>query len=168
MSCLGVLFAVDFPVVRKLRNTPADDRPDFVAEEIEEELFDNFPERTCELDKSWDAMHRLLSDGTLSLGADKGTALAILGGEVIYPAAGEDDYIITAKSPMQVKEVFRALKGLSDEDIRKRYEAIPDEEYGEFKNEEDFQYTLEYLRDSISFWKNAALNDLWVLFTADQ
>ena len=168
MSCLGVLFAVTQADVERLRSIPADERYDLIINEIEEEWFENRPELTCELDKSWDAMHRLLSDGTLSFGADRGAALAILGGEVIYPVEDEDDYIIIAKSPEQVTEVCQALESLTDEEIRKRYDAIPDDEYGGYKGEDDFEYTLEYLHDSISFWKNAALNDLWVLFTADQ
>ena len=168
MSCLGVLFAVEFPVVSKLRRLPADERVDLISEEIEQVWFDEFPERTFELDKSWDAMHRLMTDGTLSYGGKDKYALVILGGELIYPVEDEDDYIITAKSPMQVKEIYQALRSLTDEEIRKRYFAIPDEEYGELKSEDDFEYTLEYLRDSIQFWRNACENDLWVLFTANQ
>ncbi len=35
-------------------------------EEIEDIFFDKYPEYTCELDKSWDAMHRMLTDGNLN------------------------------------------------------------------------------------------------------
>lgn len=168
MSCLGVLFAVSEAEVNKLRGTDIDSRVDFIYEEIEEKWFEEYPGRTCELDKSWESMHRLLTDGTLSFGGKEPLAFAVLGGEVLYYDDDHDDYIITAKTPQQVKAVYEALTKLTDEEIRRRYDAIPDDEYGMFKNEEDFEYTLEYLKDSLEFWKNAAADGLWVLFTADQ
>ena len=64
--------------------------------------------------------------------------------------------------------MYEALSKLTDAEFRKRYKAIPDEEYGDFKDNEDMEYTLEYLRDSVSFWRYAAEQGLWVLFTADQ
>lgn len=167
MSCLGVLFAVEQNTVEKLKNTLVDDRPDFIAE-LEGEMFENFPERVYELDKSWDAMHRLLTDGTLSFYAG-GMGLALLGGQIIYyDEPQHTDYIITAKAPQQVKEVSKLLDKLSDGEIRRRYFAIPDDEYGEYKSEEDYEYTYEYLTESKTFWHYAAENGLWVLFTADQ
>ena len=71
MSCLGVLFAVPEDVVRKLGDMLLEERPEYISEELEEEYFEEYPERTYELDKSWDAMHRLLTDGTLSFGGEE-------------------------------------------------------------------------------------------------
>lgn len=167
MSCLGVLFAVPEKEVQALRAMPVDDRPDYISEELEELYFEEYPERTCELDKSWDAMHRLLTDGTLSFGGEDPLAKAVLGGEVLYFDEDHDDYIITAKTSDEVKKVYEALNGLDDSEIRRRYFAIPADEY-EDKDEEDYEYTVEYLRDSLSFWRYAAEKGLWVLFTADQ
>lgn len=166
MSCLGVLFAVTEDEVRALRKTELDDRPEYIAEEIEQLYFDEYPERTCELDKSWDAMHRLFTDGTLSFGGESVLAIGILGGEVLYFDEDHDDYIITAKSPEQVRAFSEALDRLTDEEIKRRYNAIPADEYD--KDDEDFEYTLEYIDGIREFWKNAADKGLWVLFTADQ
>lgn len=35
-------------------------------------------------------------------------------------------------------------------------------------DEEDFEYTWEYLEDSIAFWKKAAEEGRYVLFTVDR
>lgn len=168
MSCLGVLFAVGADIVEKLRAMPVEGRPVFISEELEELYFEEYPDMTFELDSSWDAMHRALTDGSLSFDSDAPLALAILGGERLYFDEEHDDYIITAKSPEQVRAVYKGLSKLSDAEFRKRYKAIPDEEYGELKSKEDLEYTLEYLQDSVSFWRYAAEQGLWVLFTADQ
>ncbi len=168
MSCLGVLFAVGEDIIDKMRSMPAESLPEYISEKLEELYFEEYPEMTCELDKSWDAMHRALTDGKLSFDSEGTLALAILGGERLYFDEDHTDYIITAKSPAQVGELYKALTELTDEEFEKRYNAIPDGEYGEFKSAEDLEYTLEYLHDSLSFWRYAAEHGLWVLFTADQ
>lgn len=165
---LGVLFAVGQDIVKKLKDMQLEERPVFISEELEDLYFEEYPDRTFELDKSWDAMHRALTDGTLCFDGTGPAALAILGGERLYFDEQHDDYIITLKSPEQAKAVYETLSKLTDAEFRKRYKAIPDEEYGDFKDNEDMEYTLEYLRDSVSFWRYAAEQGLWVLFTADQ
>lgn len=169
MSALGVLFAVESDIVDKLRNMDMDERPEYISEELEELYFEDYPERTYELDKSWEAMHRVFTDGRLEFDCEGyPLGLAILGGEKLYYDEEHDDYIITAKSPEQVKQICDGLCALTDEQIRDRYFGITDENYADFKSEEDFEYVLEYLHDSIPFWRFAAKNGLWVLFTADQ
>lgn len=169
MSCLGVLFAVDELTVERIRKMDMAQRPDYISEDLEELYFEEYPERTCELDKSWDAMHRALTDGKLCFDCGEyPLGAAILGGEILYFDGEEyDDYIITAKDPEQVKTVYEALSALSEKDLKKGYNKIDPEEY-EDKGKEDYEYTLEYLQDSIPFWRFAAEHGLWVLFTADQ
>ena len=60
MGCLAVLFALDDQDVRKLVQVKRENRAEYMHEEIEEVFFEEYPEYTCELDKSWDAMHRML------------------------------------------------------------------------------------------------------------
>ena len=169
MSCLGVLFAVDELTVERIRNMKMSERPGYISEELEELYFEEYPERTCELDKAWDAMHRALTDGTLCFDCTGfPLGLAVLGGEILYFDGAEyDDYIITAKSPEQVRSVYEGLAALSEKDLKKGYDKIDPEEY-EDKGREDYEYTLEYLQDSLPFWRFAAERGLWVLFTADQ
>lgn len=169
MGSLGVLFAVDEITVERIRNMKMSERPDYISDDLEELYFEDYPERTCELDKSWDAMHRAFTDGSLCFDCSEySLGLAVLGGEILYFDGKEyDDYIITAKTPEQVKTVYEALRDLSEKDLKKGYGRIDPEEY-EDKGEEDYEYTLEYVRDSLPFWRFAADHGLWVLFTADQ
>ena len=167
MSCLGVLFAVDADTVDKLREMPVAERPRYISEELEELYFEEYPERTYELDKSWEAIHRALTGG-FDFDSDSPFSPVILGGEVLYFDGEEyDDYIITAKSPIMAAAVYERLSGLDEKSFRKMYDSIPAGEYPD-KDAEDCEYTLEYLMDSLAFWKFAADNGLWVLFTADQ
>ena len=64
MSCLGVLFSLDEKEVEKLKSYDADsERLEYLQHSIEEIYFEKFPDRIAELDKSWDGLHRSLTDG---------------------------------------------------------------------------------------------------------
>lgn len=45
---------------------------------------------------------------------------------------------------------------------------IDEEDYGMETDEEDFEYTWEYIQDSLDFWKTAAEEKRYVLFTVDR
>ena len=66
MGSRGVLFAIEAPVAKRLQDAKGDD--DDVMEIIEEieEAWDE--DNLAECDKSWDAMHRVLTDGQLEFG----------------------------------------------------------------------------------------------------
>ena len=49
-----------------------------------------------------------------------------------------------------------------------RYCKIDAEDYGMQPDAEDFDYTWEYLQDSLDFWKKAAEEQRYVLFTVDR
>lgn len=170
MSCLGVLFALDEPSLNKLKKIPRNELPDYIGCQLEEEWFSQHPDLLAELDKSWDAAHRALTDGNLLFG-DGCSPLSgvILGGTVLYgDKEGEEDYIITLKSPQQVKAISSALKNLTKEDFRRRYFAIDEEAYEHFIDEDDFNYTWDWLEGSFPLWEKAAQEGLWMLFTVDQ
>lgn len=131
MSCLGVLFAVPEDVVKHIRALPMAQRPEYISDELEEEYFEEYPERTAELDKAWDAIHRSLTDGTLSFDCESyPLGGAVLGGELLYYDGDKyDDYIITAKSPSMVRELYSWLvkltKSSSGKAIVKSTKPIP-------------------------------------------
>ncbi|MBR1764144.1 MAG: YfbM family protein [Ruminococcus sp.] len=169
MSCLGVLFAVPEETVEHLRGLPMDERPAFISEELEEEYFEEYPERTCELDKSWDAIHRALTDGSLCFDCG-GYPLGgvILGGELLYFDGEEhDDYIITAKPPLMAAELVKGLEALTEKQFKQGYDRI-DDTYPDELSKEDMEYSFEYLQDAVPLFRFAAKHGLWVLFTADQ
>lgn len=180
MGCLAVLFALNEQDVENLLAVERSERSDYMHEEIEEKFFDSFPEYVCELDKSWDAMHRMLTDGNLNF-ENKFPPLCnvIFGGEFVYGlmrqtsgeviiSEGEEDEYMILKTPRQVAEIAKDLPKRTKEECRKCYDMIDSEDYGMQPDEEDFEYTWEYLKDSFDFWKKAAEEKGYVLFTVDR
>lgn len=169
MSCLGVLFSLDEKEVMKLKSYKSDaKRLKYLQEYIEETYFEKYPERVAELDKSWDGLHRSLTDGKYDYnnGAFPLNHV-VLGGELLYK---KDDYIISLKTPREVVDIAKAVETVSEEDLRNGYDQISsdDGDYAEFLSEEDFQYTWDWFSRSKEFWKLAAKENRYVLFTADQ
>lgn len=170
MSCLGVLFAVDGKTVDKLKKVKREERPDYISDYLEEEWFEKKPDLTQELDKSWDAMHRMFCGGDLLYGNDHYPLCGVvLGGKVLYgDGDDEDDYIIILKTPDMVKDVAKAISEVTQDDCRRKYFSIGAEKYGFQLTEEDFKYTWDWLQNTIDFWKNAAEKELYVIFSIDQ
>jgi hypothetical protein len=166
MGCLGVLFSLDEDTVNRLKSFNNDnDRLDYLQEEIEEYIMDEEPEQCAELNKAWDALHRSLTDGKLEHNnGEFPLNHVILGGEILYYA---DDYIMTLKTPEQVKVISQAIDGISKAQLRKGYDKIDGKYYGHL-SDADFDDTWESFQESVVFWKRAAEQKRYVLFTADQ
>ena len=180
MGCIAVLFALNEQDVEKLRLINRKDRADYMHEEIEELFYNRFREYLCDLDKSWDAMHRMLTDGNLNFENTYQPLCNVIfsgefiyglmrepSGEVIIPEDEEDEYMIL-KTPEQVAEIAKALPNKTKEECRKYYYMIDEEDYGMKLDEEDFEYTWENLEYSLDFWKRAAEEKRYVLFTVDR
>ena len=164
MSCLGGFRAIDRQELDRLRALPRLERTiDYLDCVMKQE-------DACDVDKSWDAMHRALTGGKLEYGnAGAPGCWVVLGGEVLRgDREGEEDYIITCKSPEQVRQVDQFLQDLTEEAFRKLYFAIDPAAYGFDLSEDDFDYTWSNLADSRPFWHSAAERGLWVLFDVDQ
>jgi hypothetical protein len=167
MSCLGVLFSLDKSEVDKLKAFTSDkDRLEYLQEEIEETYFDKYPERVAELDKSWDALHRSLTNGKLEY--TNGVfplSHVVLGGELLYY---EGDYIMSLKTPDEVKQITSAVEKIDEDYLKKGYQKIDANDYGFPLTDEDFEYTWNWLDGAKEFWRLAAMENRYVLFTADQ
>jgi hypothetical protein len=167
MGCLGVHFALDEDTVNALKFQPSDTaRLEYLEQEIEEVYLDDQKEWTAETDKAWDAIHRTLTDGKIAW--DNGRfplSHVILGGEVIYEL---DDYIMSLKTPVEVKEIAKALRALTEDEFRKRYFLIDPSDYCFPVNEEDFEYTWSWFQGVRELFSRAANADRYVLFTASQ
>lgn len=167
MSCLGVHFALsDADVVALRAIEDEQDRLAHLQEDIEEKYMAEPGTYAAESDKAWDAMHRALADGHLTW--DGGTYPlnhAVLGGEVLYTS---DDYIMSLKSPAQVKDIAAALEALTEDVFHSRYNQIPAKEYGADLDDEDFSYTWEWFKNVRELYHRAAAEGRYVLFTADQ
>jgi hypothetical protein len=122
--------------------------------------------RSFSSNKSWDALHRSLSNGTLFY--DEGEYplnRAFLGGKHLYDA---EEYVIAYVAPNEVKDVAAALAPLTEQDLRTRYDLIDPDEYDGKHGGEDFQLILEGFRGLRSFYKKAAAEGRAVVFTVTQ
>src|SRR5882672_10004566 len=154
MSCLGVLFSLDKEAVDKLKSFASDeDKLDYLQTEIEEEYFNKYPDKIYELDKSWDAIHRTLTDGKLEWNnGDYPLNHIILGGDILY---SQQDYIMTLKTPDQVKDILKSFDLVTKETFKSKYFKIDKALYGFETTEEDFDYTWTWFSQSRDFWTKA-------------
>jgi hypothetical protein len=167
MSCLGLHFALTPEEASALQSMEREqDRLAHVQEVLEEHYLSESPEHVAESDKAWDAMHRALTDGLLTY--DGGTFPlnhVVLAGEILYT---EDDYIMSLKTPQQVAAISAALAALDEAAFRARYDRIDADEYGLEPDDEDFEYTWQWLQEVRRLYATAAAEGRFVLFTADQ
>jgi len=171
MGCLGVTFAIDEKTKDILLSMKRSEIVDYIIDEIEETFFAEKTEYTAEYDKSWDATHRAFSKGKLRFEKDGDYPLnhLIYGEHVLYgDGENEGDYIITLNNPAVVKDIYLALTQLDESNFRKKYYSIDEKEYGLPMSEEDFEYSWGWLRNSLTFWKIASEQNLYVIFTVDQ
>lgn len=101
MACRGVHFAVEADTVKLLLDAKSDSAVlDIVQEDIERKWNEEWLHQT---DKSWDALHRCLGDGTLAIpNTFAPLSAAVLGGEQHYLGT---DYIISLVGPERVGAV---------------------------------------------------------------
>ena len=167
MGCLGVHFALSEQEVAYLRSlTDERARVDHLQEVIEPIYFEQHPDLKAESDKSWDAMHRALADGQLTWdGGVYPRNYTVLAGELLYT---DSDYIMSLKSPQQVRDIAAALLGISQANFRQRYFAIDAKSYGFPLSEEDFAYTWDWFQGVRDLYTLAAKEERFVLFAADQ
>ena len=130
-------------------------------ESIEEYLYpddDDEADGSFDVDKAWHGLHYLFT-GT-AWGGDGPLAQAILGGEAI----GEDLGMGPARFllPAQVREVAAALAGLTEDDLRTRFDPqqmkaldiYPDIWVQE--GDEAFEYLMENYQPLVEFYAGAA------------
>ncbi|MGJ7501466.1 YfbM family protein [Variovorax sp. ZT5P49] len=167
MSCLGVHFALtqdDAMALEAIEND--DDRLAHVTEQIEERYFKEAEAYVAESDKSWDAMHRALSDGMLSWsGGAYPLNHVVLGGRCLY---SKDDYIMSLKTPAQVQDIAAALVLVGETEFRQLYNNINAKDYDGDISDEDFEYTWTWFVGVKDLYAKASAEGRFVLFTADQ
>jgi hypothetical protein len=166
MGCLGVHYAITQDEVSMLKGFKSDAKQlEYLQSEIEEVYFGDHPNLMTESDKAWDAMHRALTDGTLTYDRNKPRSLTVIGGEGLYY---KDDYIMSLKTPIEVREVADAISKITKEEFRAGYDRIDEARYGFSKSPDDFEYTWDWFLKVTAFYQEAARENRYVLFTADQ
>jgi hypothetical protein len=116
-----------------------------------------------ETDKAWDAIHRCLTDGTLSYGPTP-SHKCVLGSGSLHEG---DDYIVNLLEPDEVKQVILAIRDIDEPSFRRLYLAIDHDDY-QFPSDEDFEYTWSNFLELREFFEKAASHDRAVVFTVDQ
>jgi hypothetical protein len=167
MGCRGVHFALDAKTADKLKGFASDrDRLEYVLSELETEFFENQREWLAETDVTWDAIHRALTDGSLAWDHGKYPLNhVILGSESLY---ADDDYIMSLKTPSQVRDIAAALKALPESSFRSAFFAIDAEDYGFPVTEDEYRGTWPWFQGLRELYNRAAEAGRYVLFTADQ
>ena len=167
MSCRGVHFGVPQDVVEKLFSLQNDKAlVHFIQEELENEYFGSQGDHLCETDKAWDAIHRCLTDGRLLFdNGDYPLNQCILGGKQLHKG---NDYIVSLVDWADVPNVAEAIRYVTKEQLRHKYDAINPHDYGINWSEEGFRYTWDYFESLKPFWARAAEDGRAVLFTVDQ
>jgi hypothetical protein len=164
MACRGVHFALNDGQRARLLSIVQSkgDVIAFIQEEIEEQWDADW---LCETDKAWDAIHRCLTDGTLSSDDSTPAHWCVLNGSQM---SSGDDYIVSFVDTAEVKRVVEAIAPFTESQFRVRYDAINGCDYGAEKTDEDFQYTWDYFTALREFYSRAAVAGRSVLFTVDQ
>lgn len=163
MSRLGVHFALADDAATRLLAAGDEDAVRAAVDGLEEAWDEAW---LVESDKAWDAMHRSLSNGTLFY--DEGEYplnRTVLGGKHLL--AGEDD-VVAYVAPNEVKDVASALAPITEQEFRKRYDAIDPDDYDGPHGEEDFKSTWESFVAVRKLYRKAAEAGRSVVFTVDQ
>ena len=87
---------------------------------------------------------------------------------LLEPLYSASDYIISLKTPHQVRDTATALPAVTEAEFRRRYFAIDAESYGFPLSEEGFGYTWEWFQGVRELYERAAKEGRFILFTADQ
>lgn len=159
MSGRGVLFALEDEDLARLGEAGSDDAVLAIVSELEERW-----ENACELDRAWDAIHRALTDGRLSLDNGKPPlSRTILGGTVLVSS---ESAIVSVKGPDDVVAIAKALVPWDASRFRAAYQRIDRSDYGDL-DDEDLTYTLAWFERLAPFFASAARDERAVVFAVD-
>ena len=170
MACRGVFFALTREEQEALLRAPDSDTViEIITEEIEERWDEDW---LLQMDKSWDAMHRCLGNGTLAVSQTATSAKAVLGGQHL---SSRSDWIVSYLAVSLVPKVAAALEEFTEAEFRRRYFALRKKflwfdftEYDGPIGEDDFNYTWSNFEAMREFFEKAAKAKRAIIFTVDQ
>lgn len=112
--------------------------------------------------KAWDAIHRLLTEGTLEPnGGDFPLNTAILGGKPIHKGT---DFAAVVVRPDMTPFVAEALAEVTQEDFQKKFGDLPGHGYNQGTTSKDFDEVWRVTRLLKDFYEFCAAERLAVLF----
>lgn len=115
-----------------------------------------------ELAKAWDAIHRLLTEGTLEpTGGDFPLNAVILGGKPIHQGT---DYAAAVVRPDLTPFIAEALAEITEEELQKKFVDLPQHGYDQGVADKDFDEVWRVTRLLQEFYDFCAAERLAVLF----
>ena len=166
MACRGVFFALNPTQKDHLLALDNDERRlDYIQEEIET-AWDE--EHLLQTDKAWDAIHRCLTNGTITaVRSPDPLGKLILGGIQLY--SDPQRYIINLTVSSDLPEISTALRAITKELLRTRYDQLIATDYPhELISEQDWEYTWDWFSDIPGFVERAVREGRSIIFTVDQ
>jgi hypothetical protein len=166
MACRGVFFALSSSQREQLLALTSDsERLQYIQEDVEA-AWDEA--HLLQTDKAWDAIHRCLTDGTLTIARSSSPlGKLIVGGTQLY--SDTQSYIANLIEHGELSEISAALKTVTKEWMKGRYDQLQNTDYPqEFASEQDWEYTWEWFSGIPEFIARADVEGRTVLFTADQ
>jgi hypothetical protein len=166
VACRGVFFALSSSQREHLLGLSSDsDRLQYIQEDIEA-AWDEA--HFLQTDKAWDAIHRCLTDETLTTARSTSPlGKLILGGRQLY--SDTQSYIVNLIEHGELSEISVALKIVTKEWMKARYEQLRNTDYPqEFVSEQDWEYTWDWFSGIPEFIARADGDGCAVIFTVDQ
>lgn len=118
MSCLGIHYAVEPEVARRLLAAAGEAEWGELLDELDEAWGGREDDPwTRQMGSAWDAIHRVLTDGTLKPGIGP-LARFVLGGRFVGEARGQCIFVV---SPEESKESEVAAAGIDEAWFRERF-----------------------------------------------
>src|SRR5262245_39824318 len=99
----------------------------------------------AECDKSWDAMHRCLTDGRLEDGSGAYPFSHVVLGPRQLHSGG--DYIVSLVEPAEVRDVAAALSNVASEWFAERYRRLVPKNYSPNYGDQDLEYTWSWFEN---------------------
>ena len=170
MACRGVFFALTPEESDRLLSARSSDEVvEIIVEEIENRWDRDWLQ---EMDKSWDAVHRCLGDGSLNKIPENDRGKAVLESKHL---SDRDDYIVCYHPSETVASIAESLDPVSKDWFRKRYFGLKRKflwidltQCDGPIDEGDFDYSWTYFEEMRSFFHKAASAGRPVVFSVDQ
>jgi hypothetical protein len=117
-----------------------------------------------EVKRTWDAIHRCLTEGTLDVEAgDFPRNHVVLGGKKLHNG---DDYVAVVVRPDMVTFIAEALHEIKEPDFRKCFFALADKGYDQPINEKEYSFIWHTIQEIRAFFEYCDEERFAVLFTA--
>jgi hypothetical protein len=118
--------------------------------------------QVLEVKKTWDAIHRCFTDGTLDPeGGDFPLNHVILGGKQLHKG---DDYIAVVVRPDMVTFIAEGLHDLKEPDFRKSFFALGEKGYDQPINEKEYSFVWHMVHEIRTFFEFCDEERFAVLF----